>query len=154
MFPRRPPLPPSKGAHLHPAGVQSPGTDSRRPEPGVQAHSAEHQVPHGELSRVEDGSTDAAPPVDTQQPPIVSRNRYSSLADLANSALPDLTTPLRQSYNSVRVRSMRQSLAVARRPRYETDGGVRLAGGPLGAVADDDVLSDVHSTYPPPYDMY
>lgn len=75
-------------------------------------------------------------------------NQYSALAELTGD------TPLQRFAYGTPSAEVPQPRNTARQPRCETDGGVRLAGGPLDAALDDDVLSNVSSTLPPPYNVY
>ncbi|EIW52032.1 uncharacterized protein TRAVEDRAFT_54012 [Trametes versicolor FP-101664 SS1] len=146
VFPPQPTTPSAKGAHLRPEHSRSTESTPRLP---AQTHSS--QQSHREVLH---SATDPPPPPVERAQSIVPSDRYSALVALAGAAPPVSIALLQRTSNSAQSARTPQSLPATREPRYETDGGVRLAGGPLGAALDDDVLSDVHSTFPPPYDTY
>ncbi|OJT05189.1 hypothetical protein TRAPUB_4014 [Trametes pubescens] len=139
-------MPPAKRAHLRSEHSSSTESTSR---PLAQTRSS--QQSRGEVPQ--SPAEPPPPPVESARS-TVSSNRYSALAALASGAPPASIVSLQRSSNSAHSARTPQSRPATREPRYETDGGVRLAGGPPGAALNDDVLSDVQSTFPPPYDMY
>lgn len=146
VFPPQPTTPSAKGAHLRPEHSRSTESTPRLPAQTRSSQQSHREVLHS--------ATDPPPPPVERAQSIVPSDRYSALVALAGAAPPVSIALLQRTSNSAQSARTPQSRPSTREPRYETDGGVRLAGGPLGAALDDDVLSDVHSTFPPPYDTY
>lgn len=137
VSPTQPPLLSlSEGAHPAPAL----GTKSRLRMVG---HTPTFQQQHEEISQLTAEGPDAEGPQSD-----VAVNHSSTSAASTSEVL------LQHSADGTANARTPQRRDVGRQPRCETDGGIRLAGGPLGAVSDDDVLSDVSSTLPPPYNVY
>ncbi len=73
--------------------------------------------------------------------------------------LPEVTTQeIARRYDEVfRQTGLADPSSGGTQPRYEVDGGVRLAGGQLGrhvSIVDDQRSDTVVSTLPPPYSEY
>ncbi|KAL1948061.1 hypothetical protein VTO73DRAFT_12136 [Trametes versicolor] len=136
VFPAQPP-PPSTPEGAHPA-------------PAVRAKSHLRMVGR---TRTSQQWHEGLPQLTTELPTSAEPQTDAAVNRHSASAVLTGDTPLQHFAYGAPSAEVPQPRAAARQPRCETDGGVRLAGGPLDAL-DDDVLSDVSSTLPPPYNVY
>ncbi|KAJ8455166.1 hypothetical protein ONZ51_g12597 [Trametes cubensis] len=88
---------------------------------------------------------------------IVESPSSPSVAPSAREPIPSspLTADVTGSAPSIDSRRSRRRARVIREARYEADGGVRLAGGPIGAaLEEEEVMSEARtSILPPPYHL-
>ncbi|KAH9903102.1 hypothetical protein C8Q73DRAFT_785701 [Cubamyces lactineus] len=94
-------------------------------------------------------------PLDTIQPHVTREAGRSAACGTSCASMPSKTSEASTQPSSRRRTPEHESL-IARQPVHDTDGGVRLAGGPIGEEMDllDDASYSAPSLLPPPYSRY
>ncbi|KAI0327426.1 hypothetical protein GY45DRAFT_1373210 [Cubamyces sp. BRFM 1775] len=109
------------------------------------------------LAGIIESPSSSPSPAASARSPVASA--HSPVVSARSAPVPSpspLAADMTGSAPSIDSRRSRRRARIIREPRYESDGGIRIAGGPIGAALEDeeDVMSEARtSILPPPYHM-